>query len=230
MVFGLNSLSEEITLEGGFKTKILFQKDTFLFASKPVGLPVHETKDTNRPDFTRLLSNYLEIPVLRCVNRLDLGTSGIVLFGKQNSNNETLDLLLKNAQKSYIFLAKGNPKWKETRFECFLKDGNKKVQIVRSGGKKAITDFFVLEKYNSFFKGKAVLVTGRRHQIRVSLSDLGTPIIGDSVYGEIPKKEKRMYLHAFEFSFEYEGETIQVIDQVPYEFQSRCQKESEQIF
>lgn len=203
MVFGLNSPPNFIPLGNQYTTRILFECEDFLLAEKPEGIPVHETKDPNRLDFTRLLANHLQIPELRTVNRLDLGTSGIVLLGKNKDKNLELDQLLKSAEKTYIFLCDGIPIWKEYRMECFIKDGNKQVSIVRSGGKKAITEFTILdsdEKMNVSF-GLAKILTGRRHQIRVMLSSLGFPVLGDTLYGKKEKGEKRMYLHAYRFSF-----------------------------
>lgn len=203
MVFGLNFPRRTIRLKGNWTTQIFYECDDFLLAEKPEGIPVHETKDPSRMDFTRLLSNHLQIPELRTVNRLDLGTSGIVLLGKNKNKNVELDLLLKEAEKTYIFLCDGIPSWREHRMECFLKEGNKQVNLVRSGGKKAITEFSILhsDPNESISFGFAKILTGRRHQIRVMLSSLGFPILGDTVYGKKEKTETRMYLHSFRFYF-----------------------------
>lgn len=216
--------STEIKLRDGFITKILYENESFYLISKPAGLPVHETKDPKRPDLTRLISEHLNSPILRCVNRLDLGTSGIVMLGKPNANNQVLDITLSSAKKIYRYLAKGIPDWDQTRFECFLKDGNKKCSIVRSGGKKAITDFQVLKKVDGIYLGQAKLVTGRRHQIRISLSALGSPILGDTIYGDVETKETRMFLHAYSFQFEWNSTSIEVIDPLPSIFDIRLSR------
>ncbi|MCW7503625.1 RluA family pseudouridine synthase [Leptospira paudalimensis] len=220
----MNSPPNFILLGNQYTTRILFECEDFLLAEKPEGIPVHETKDPNRLDFTRLLANHLQIPELRTVNRLDLGTSGIVLLGKNKDKNLELDQLLKNAEKTYIFLSDGIPNWKEHRMECFIKDGNKQVSIVRSGGKKAITEFTILEsdeKKNISF-GLAKILTGRRHQIRVMLSSLGFPVLGDTLYGKKEKGEKRMYLHSFRFSFtDLQGQNHMVETGIPSDWMGR---------
>ncbi|MBL0954622.1 MAG: RNA pseudouridine synthase [Leptospira sp.] len=220
----MNSPPNFIPLGNQYTTRILFECEDFLLAEKPEGIPVHETKDPNRLDFTRLLANHLQIPELRTVNRLDLGTSGIVLLGKNKDKNLELDQLLKNAEKTYIFLSDGIPNWKEHRMECFIKDGNKQVNIVRSGGKKAITEFTILEsdeKKNISF-GLAKILTGRRHQIRVMLSSLGFPVLGDTLYGKKEKGEKRMYLHSFRFSFtDLQGQNHMVETGIPSDWMGR---------
>lgn len=229
MVFGLKSPRREIRLKGGFTTRILYECEEFLLAEKPEGLPVHETKDPNRKDFTRLLAGYLNFPDLRTANRLDLGTSGIVLLGKKSDKNLEIDVLLKDADKEYIFLCIGIPDWKEKRFECFIRDGNKEVQIVRSGGKKAITEFTIVShhpKENCSF-GKAKILTGRRHQIRVMLRELGHPVLGDPVYSpsQLETNETRMYLHSFRLCFtDFHGKKQWVETEIPLEFSNRVGK------
>ncbi|PJZ45599.1 RluA family pseudouridine synthase [Leptospira brenneri] len=220
---------KQIRLKGGYTTNILYECDEFLLAEKPVGLPVHETKDPNRMDFTRLLGNHLGLPELRTANRLDLGTSGIVLLGKSSLHNKEIDSLLDGAEKEYIFLCHGIPNWKEKRFECFLKDGNKEVKVVRSGGKKAITEFKMISEFQNLNLsfGVAKILTGRRHQIRVMLRELGFPILGDPVYWitEPKKKEPRMFLHSFRFCFtDLQGEKQWVETEIPEEFNLRVGK------
>lgn len=224
MVSTLSSQPKLIQLKGNFTTRIYFENDDFLLADKPAGIPVHETKDPNRLDFTRLLANHLQLPELRTINRLDLGTSGLVLLGKNKTKNLELDLLLKEAEKTYVFICEGVPNWKEHRMECFIKDGNKQVNIVRSGGKKAITEFtiFVSEQKNNLSFGTAKILTGRRHQIRVMLSALGFPIVGDQVYGKKENRESRMYLHAFRFSFtDFNGQNHMVKTEIPGDWLKR---------
>ncbi|MDZ4727455.1 MAG: RluA family pseudouridine synthase [Leptospira sp.] len=202
------------------KEEILFENEFFLLANKPEGIPVHETKDPNRPDFTRYLINKYGYMELRTANRLDLGTSGIVVFGKDNSINKELDEALKNSIKEYLFLAIGIPDWKEIRHECFLKDGNKKVTVVRSGGKKAITDFTMLEYdvSKNIFLGQANLITGRRHQIRIALASSGFPILGDIVYGNKIEKFTRMFLHAYHITLVWRGEKVDIKCPLPETF------------
>ncbi|TGN18162.1 RluA family pseudouridine synthase [Leptospira idonii] len=222
-----SKLNKRISLEGGFSTEILWEDESFLIANKPSGLPVHETKDPKRPDFTRLVAKALHISHLRTVNRLDLGTSGIVLLGKEGADNSYLDGILSSGKKEYLFIAEGLPDWIQKRSECFLKDGNKRVSVVRSGGKKAITEFEVLIRDDAklLFLGKANLITGRRHQIRIMISEEGFPILGDDVYGkEKADSEKRMYLHAWKFSFQgKDGKEVVIQSSLPKSFSERMQ-------
>jgi 23S rRNA-/tRNA-specific pseudouridylate synthase len=201
--------------------EILYEDDMILLANKPAGIPIHETKDPHRPDFTRYLQTKYGYEHLRTVNRLDLGTSGIVILGKNPEKNKEIDEFLKNAEKEYILIGRGIPTWKENKFECFLKDGNKKVTTVRSGGKKAITIFRVLAVNieQKLYLASAKLITGRRHQIRISSSLLGYPIVGDNVYGVANDKAKRLFLHSYKMKLLFENQSErEILSPPPEEF------------
>ena len=190
---------QTISLGDGYATSILYRDELMLIAVKPSGLPVHETKDSKRPDFTRMLEKSLNISHLRCANRLDLMTTGIVVFGLDPGRNLELDELLKKSKKFYLVVTEGIIDESEFKIESFLKDGKGRAHTVRSGGKKAITRFKVLKRFPDSTRTllEAELVTGRRHQIRVHLAEKGFSIVGDSVYGKITSRQKKMYLHAW---------------------------------
>ncbi|MBP9887284.1 MAG: RNA pseudouridine synthase [Leptospiraceae bacterium] len=201
--------------------EILYRDKTLLIANKPAGIPVHETKDPKRENFTSLLQKELGLSYLRTANRLDLETSGLVVFGLKEEANKEIDEILKNADKYYLAVVEGNPP-DEFRIESFLKDGNKRVTTVRSGGKKAITECKTI--YRNEKKGYSVvyakLITGRRHQIRIHLFEKGFPILGDKVYTTRKTPlAPRCLLHAYELRFKNgNGESVVVKASIPKEF------------
>ncbi len=220
--------------------RIFYQSDFFLFAEKPSGIPVHATKDSKRENFSDLLQKQLSLPFLRTVNRLDLDTSGLVFFCKNPEKNKEADQILKTSVKIYLCVASGivpEDRFTET---CYLKDGNKRVKKVFSGGDKAVTEFVVLKRNSkeNYSVLLAKLHTGRRHQIRFHLSEKGFPIVGDQVYGFSDKsslgeknkntkpnlrgfpKAKRSLLHALGVSFfEREGVEEKILCPPPQDFQ-----------
>jgi 23S rRNA pseudouridine1911/1915/1917 synthase len=202
-------------------TQILYRDETILIANKPAGIPVHETKDPKRENFTGILQKELGLSYLRTANRLDLETSGIVVFGLKEDSNKEVDELLKEADKYYLAVVEGDSP-DEFKIESFLKDGNKRVTTVRSGGKKAITECKTI--YRDAKKGYSVvyarLVTGRRHQIRIHLFEKGFPIIGDKVYtNRKTPLASRSLLHAYELHFKSKKkESIVVKAGIPKEF------------
>ncbi|PKA15535.1 RluA family pseudouridine synthase [Leptospira haakeii] len=204
-----------------------YEKGFLLAVEKPAGIPVHATFDPNRPNLEDLVRQQEKEPDLRLLHRLDRDTSGILLFCKEPSKNKEADNILADSEKTYLAVCVGIPKEKEFRVECFLKDGKGKVSSVRSGGKKAITDFTLLsyskEKNLSLIAAK--LITGRRHQIRFHLSSIGTPILGDETYDDssaksLVSKPKRFLLHSYLLKFKNEfEEDIKIISELPIDFQ-----------
>ncbi|TGM86846.1 RluA family pseudouridine synthase [Leptospira licerasiae] len=205
----------------------LYEKGFLLAVEKPAGIPVHATFDPNRPNLENLLRQQEKNPELRLLHRLDKDTSGILLFCKEPSKNKEADSILADSEKTYLAVCVGIPTEKEFRVECFLKDGKGKVSSVRSGGKKAITDFTLLsysrEKNLSLLAAK--LVTGRRHQIRFHLSSIGTPILGDETYTgssvkSLVSKPKRFLLHSYLLKFKNEfEEEVKIVSEPPTDFQ-----------
>ncbi|TGJ99780.1 RNA pseudouridine synthase [Leptospira semungkisensis] len=208
-----------------------YEKGFLLVVEKPPGIPSHATFDPNRPNLEDLLRKQEKNPSLRLVHRLDLDTSGLLLACIDPTQNKEADKILSESEKTYICITRGVPSQKEFRVECFLKDGKGRVSSVRSGGKKAITDFKILssnpEKGISILAAK--LLTGRRHQIRFHLSMVGTPILGDETYGESFREKKkhlvpepnRFLLHSYLLQFKNEfQEEIRIVSKLPSDFES----------
>ncbi|EMY76402.1 RNA pseudouridine synthase [Leptospira weilii serovar Ranarum str. ICFT] len=171
--------------------RIFYESESYLFAEKPPGIPVHATKDLGRINFTDQLQKQLSLEYLRTVNRLDLDTSGLVFFCKNPDKNKEADRILKSSLKIYLCVVSGVPEEEHFTETCYIKDGNKKVRKVFSGGDKAVTEFLTLkrnpkEHYSVLL---AKLHTGRRHQIRFQLSEKGYPILGDPIYGAVSSSD-----------------------------------------
>ncbi|EMK04185.1 MULTISPECIES: pseudouridine synthase family protein [Leptospira] len=171
--------------------RIFYESESFLLAEKPPGIPVHATKDSKRENFTDQLQKQLSLEYLRTVNRLDLDTSGLVFFCKNPNKNKEADQILKNSLKIYLCVTSGVIPEKHFTETCYIKDGNKKVRKVFSGGDKAVTEFLTLKQNSkeNYSVLLAKLHTGKRHQIRFHLSEKGYPILGDCVYGKNNKSK-----------------------------------------
>nr|WP_039948235.1 RNA pseudouridine synthase [Leptospira fainei] len=209
--------------------KIYYRGSFLLIAEKPAGLPVHATLDPHRKNFADLVQAQEKLPYLRLVNRLDLDTTGLVVFCTDPEKNKDADEILSQAEKKYLCIVNGIPREKSFREECFLKDGKGRVTAVRSGGKKAITDFKILSTNvaENISILEATLITGRRHQIRFQIAQAGFPILGETVY--IPndfriKKSvpipNRSLLHSYLLKFKTEeGIDNSVTSTLPDDFQ-----------
>ena len=177
-------------------------------------------------------------PYAGIMHRLDRETSGVILFTKQRSVNKTVQEMFAGHDftKEYRALVcaesafAGKKPLKEGDFftvEKYMNRISPKSQAAKwgevpeaKGGLYSKTDFTVLEKRDfkgkSCFLVKALLYTGRTHQIRVHLSLSGYPIAGDTLYGGIPAE--RVMLHAFrlEFSHPVTGEKISLCAECPF--------------
>lgn len=196
---------------------ILFEDEDFIAVNKRRGWPVHKTLDPDRANLFDALKAFLKNRAdgkeqyLILPHRLDVDTSGVVIFGKSERANPVLTEMFKNrsAKKEYCAICFGAPKLKSGRMESFLKKQREKriekMVTVSKGGQKAITEYNTAEIKGDLSLIEFNLITGRMHQIRAHAAEYGFPIIGDALYG-IPSENKKrkvkgQLLHAFRLSF-----------------------------
>ena len=147
-------------------------------------------------------------------NRIDRNTGGIVIAAK---NAETLRIInekIKNheLEKSYLCVTVGHPRPAEGRIEGFLLKDEAKKQVSFyhkpvPGGKTAVTLYKTLESRGPLSLVECRLLTGRTHQIRVSMAEIGCPLLGDGKYGQgaVNKQyhETRQALYSYKLSFAF---------------------------
>lgn len=194
------------------KSHIIYKDDNILALNKPYDLPVQGGSGVKRSvaDFLPFLKHNSE-QTPRLVHRLDRHTTGILLIARNGIvTNILFDLFKKKEKltKKYLAVVIGKPtKNKGVITLPLIKkhDGKtEKVFIDEKLGKEAITEYKVLshsEKYNISLV-ELNLITGRTHQIRVHLKEIGHPIIGDGKYGGkkvfIEGLSDKLHLHARE--------------------------------
>lgn len=138
------------------------------------------------------------------VHRLDKDTSGVLIFAR---NFETKKLLQENwdlVQKKYLAVVQGTPRKREDTISSHLREN--KAKIMRptkkeEDGKLSITHYKVVHIGKACSMLEIDLLTGRKNQIRVHLSELGHPIIGDKKYGNKIISARRLALHAVSIKF-----------------------------
>ena len=143
------------------------------------------------------------------VHRLDKETSGIIIVAKNDYSHIKLSEMLKqrNVKKTYIALVRGVIPENEATIDMPIGRSTKdrtKMAVTKSG-KNAITHFKVLERFSNFTLLEVKIETGRTHQIRVHLAEIGYPIIGDEVYsnGKNVFNVKGQMLHAKRLEFNH---------------------------
>lgn len=160
------------------------------------------------------------------VHRLDKDTSGIMIFAKNEKIKEELQTNWKNLveEREYAVIVEGKIKEKSGQVKSFLKENKAfvtySVKDDKTGGKLAITNFKVEKIKGKYTYLKASLETGRKNQIRVHMSDLGHPVIGDKKYGSQSNPLKRLGLHAHTLKLVHPvtNEKLTFISELPVEF------------
>lgn len=190
---------------------ILYEDDALLIINKPAGIPVHPSMD----HFTDSLSNGVRYyfdsinlkKKIRPVNRLDKNTSGIVIFAKNEYIQECLVRQMKTDtfEKEYIAICEGKFEREEGVINAPIcrKENSIIERCVNENGDTAITEYKVLkyDETNNYSIVKCNLKTGRTHQIRVHLSYIRHPILGDTLYGNPSNLIDRQALHSYRVKF-----------------------------
>lgn len=175
---------------------IVYLDDTLAVINKPPGLPSQATLDQDVDHVIPALTRYLkaqdlDTKELTLLHRLDKETTGLLLVARKEYAAQELLAGFKERtiKKTYHAICHGVAPFDKFHDSCFLSPIDRKsglVRVVKVGGKIAVTDFTVLERFS---KAHMTLMacapqTGRSHQLRVQLTKNQLPIVGDKKYGE----------------------------------------------
>lgn len=159
------------------------------------------------------------------VHRLDKDTTGLMVIAKNNESYRYLKELFETRQvrKEYLAIVFGNFDKKSGRIENFMDRDprNRRKMAVRPTGRKAISEYEVISEVEGFSLVKVHIITGRTHQIRVHMTDINHPLLGDPVYGNFKHKFNLDHplLHCTHLAFKDKDGRKMVFDkEVPEEF------------
>jgi 23S rRNA pseudouridine1911/1915/1917 synthase len=187
---------------------IVFEDADLIVVSKPAGLIVHP--GAGNPDRTLMNGLLAHEPALRqvpragIVHRLDKDTSGLLVVAKNVSAQARLaaQLAERSVKRTYLALVHGEPPARGAIDAPIGRDPRARVRMaVTQSGKEARTSYKVIERFDRIALLECRLETGRTHQIRVHLQQIGHPIVGDTVYRRGARagvKFPRQALHAAE--------------------------------
>lgn len=188
---------------------ILFRDEWLLFYRKEPGIPTQGVVCDNYNNIFAGLQRHLkqqqQSPAyLGMHQRLDLDTSGVVLFTLSPKVNRSIHYQFKDhrVKKIYRALVAGNPGFSQLRLSNFIYRHAGRYRCSDSGpGKEAVTQFRMLAAYDGCSLLEAQPETGRTHQLRLQLAHLGNPILGDRLYGGAQGQgPARTMLHAISLS------------------------------
>ena len=234
-------VEEEVPVEVSLKVQnipleVIHEDEDIIVINKPKGMVVHPAN--GNPDGT-LVNAVMAIckdslsgiggeirPGI--VHRLDKDTSGIIIVAKNDKAHINLSEQIKEhkVKKTYIALVRGIVKENEATINMPIgrSEKDRKKMAVTKKGKEAITHFKVLERYDKYTLLQVNIETGRTHQIRVHLSQIGYPIVGDEVYsnGKNEWNIKGQCLHAksLEFTHPVTGKQMYLEAKLPAYFQN----------
>lgn len=190
---------------------ILFEDDNFLIVNKPRGMLVHPAGNTRSGTLvnalmyhTKNLSSQYGIERAGIVHRIDKDTSGLLIVTKNDFSHQYFAGLFQNHQieKYYIALVHGVfPQEKARILLPIEKDPQNRMVKISPGGKYAASDVLVLERFPAFTLVEVRIFTGRTHQIRIHLSHIGFPVVGDLLYGSTEDKLDGQLLHSAKLTF-----------------------------
>jgi len=197
------------------RNNIIYNENSILVINKPVGLASHGGSGISLGLIETVRQIDAKFNKAQLVHRLDKETSGCIVLALRRSVLRKLNQELREGrvEKKYIAVIKGqwpeNISLVESNLKKNISISGERMVKVDSSGKESKTLFNLIDKTNSVSLIGCKLLTGRTHQIRVQVSNLGYPIIGDKKYGndETNKKYKlkginRMLLHAESISFQ----------------------------
>lgn len=216
------------------KDLIVFENNDFVALNKPSGLlsiPDREGKEDSLKN--RLREKY---GTIFTVHRLDRDTSGLIIFAKNETTHKYLSQLFEERlmRKIYTGLVIGSPAEKKGSINLPLAENRiqRGVMIVNHRGKESLTDYEAVEDFSIYSWMQFQIHTGRTHQIRVHMKEIGHPIVCDPLYGDgkpvlissLKKKYNlakdeleeqpilgRLALHSFQLSFKgMQGELIEL--------------------
>jgi 23S rRNA pseudouridine1911/1915/1917 synthase len=217
---------------------IVFENRDVLVVNKPAGMVVHPAAGHKTGTLVHAaLAHSPDIDGIGgekrpgVVHRLDKNTSGLILLAKNDTAHRWLQnqFRARQVEKTYLALVDGAPPTSRGRVEAAIGRDTKQrktMTVLPPGkGRQAITEYFTKETFSEYSLLEVHPITGRTHQIRVHLSFLGCPVVGDTVYGRrrpsLPLQ--RHFLHAARLVICLPGESK------PDRFEAPLPEELEQV-
>jgi 23S rRNA pseudouridine955/2504/2580 synthase/23S rRNA pseudouridine1911/1915/1917 synthase len=228
--------------------EIIHENEAFVAVNKPAGLLSIPDRAGQELSLKQLLKE--KYGNIYTVHRLDRGTSGIIVFAKDELAHKELSQKFegRDVAKHYLGLVQGSPVNEKGTVDIPIAEHPGKVtkMMTHANGKPSVTDYETLESFRAYSWMQFQIHTGRTHQIRVHMQYLGNPIACDDLYGngeplllstikgkkfklsnnELEERPilSRLALHSWKLSFEFGGEPFQLVADIPKDLKATLQQ------
>jgi len=214
--------SSENILPDDTPIDILYEDEDILAVNKPGDMPTHPSIHHYRGTLANSVVNYYKNKpfTFRAVTRLDRDTSGVVIIAKNAICCDKLSRQLQSGDfvKQYVAVCVGIPQEKSGIIDAPIlreKEGIIK-RCIDEKGKKAVSEYKVLDELDGLSLVLLHPKTGRTHQLRLHLSHIGTPIYADFLYGQDVKNERiRLHCEKVSFIHPFSGERLEISAKLP---------------
>lgn len=226
-----NKKSENI-VPVDIKLDIRYEDEDIIVINKGSDMPIHPSLNNYENSLANALMHYYngENFVFRCINRLDKDTTGLTIVAKHFLSAGILNIAMQNRQikRVYNAIVKDDgrlPDADTIDLPIAREDDTLIKRKVSPDGQRAVTHFKVLKKFEKYSLIELRLETGRTHQIRVHMSHIGAPLVGDYLYNEddYGKSLVRPLLHSksLEFIHPITGERMYLECDLPVDFKEK---------
>ena len=229
-------IAKEIELKAqDIPVEVIYEDSDIIVVNKPKGMVVHPANGNPDGTLVNAIMNICKESLSGIggeirpgiVHRIDKDTSGLLIVAKNDKAHINLSEQIKNREitKKYVALVRGVIKENNATIDMPIgrSDKDRKKMAVKKDGKNAVTHFDVIKRYNGYTYLDIKIDTGRTHQIRVHLAEIGYPIVGDSVYsnGRNPFRVEGQMLHAksLEFKHPITGQVLKLEAPLPEYFE-----------
>lgn len=213
---------------------IIHEDFDLIILNKQPNIVVHPTKSHQDDTIANGVAYYFNkkniSKKVRFVNRLDMGTSGILVIAKNAFTHQQMSKQMEEGtiEKKYLTIVDGVVDKDEDIIDLPIgkEDDEPMIRAVMENGQVAITKYKVVERFNKATLLEIEIETGRTHQIRVHMKHIGHPIIGDHLYNEPSDLINRQALHAYKIKFIHPrtGEEREIIAKMPSDMETLIAK------
>ncbi len=207
---------------------IIYEDEAILVVLKPEGMLSIATNKLETDTLHSRCVDYVQHSGARnwchIVHRLDRDTSGVMVFAKNKEYKETLQLQFaeRSVHRTYHALVEGRPEKNSGTVSSWLVEDKhlhvRKVSSTFKGAKKAITHWDIEDSDDHVSLIHITIDTGKRHQIRMAMKDLGCPVVGDEIHESSANPLNRVCLHAtsLEFLHPQSNDPVRFTSKVPF--------------